>query len=258
MENIILYNVLKIDYEKLDNLDYVIGLSFKLPSNIIIKLTKDNEKRLLKNHTIKEINNLIDFLDEQREEFINLQAVIIMLVDFLINLIKIDELGLAKEVFDISNKYKFTGKIGIDEYSFSKYLVKHLLYQPENDVNTFDILLGFIGENDFMNNFSNILRTFTFSIRVDYIKELLNKLVISGKYDLLIRVINILAVQNYEGSGEIIRMLLLSIKKAIELKDYDLLAKYLKLIDLSIGKKLLKNRTRLLNIDDLMTLNKIS
>ena len=43
MEKIVLYNVFHINAEKLDNLDYVTGLSFKLPSNISIKTSTERE-----------------------------------------------------------------------------------------------------------------------------------------------------------------------------------------------------------------------
>lgn len=76
-----------------------------------------------------------------------------------------------------------------------------------------------------------------------------------GKYNLVEVVINQLIVNNYENSGDVYRLLLPLIKKAIEIKDYNLLAKYLKIVDLSVDKKLKNSTARSLNIDDLMRLN---
>ena len=259
MEKIIFHNILNINYDKLDNLKYIGSYLIKLPKYKILEFVKNNEKRLLKNHNIKEINDFLDFLDNEVLDppGVNLDENIATLTNFLINLVKINEVGLAKQVFDISNKYKFTGQIGIDDYSFIKYLVKLLVYHPENDVNTFGILLGFIREVDFIIDLGEIFRA-TLYLKPNYVKELINKLLILEKYNLLVTVVNLLAINNYEGSDDVFRLLIPLIKKAIELKDYGLLEKYLKIVDLSIDKKLIKSRTRLLNIDDLMILNKIS
>jgi hypothetical protein len=157
---------------------------------------------------------------------------------------------------DIANKYAFTGQINHDEYTFNKYLVQTLIYHPENDVNTFNILLGFIQRNDFIINLGSIFR-YTLRLKPNYVKELINKLMTLEKYDLVEIVVNRLATNNYQDSGDIYRLLLPLIKKAIQSEDYDLLAKYLKIVDLTIHKNLKKNSYRLLNIDDLMMLNKI-
>lgn len=68
--------------------------------------------------------------------------VIAALVNYVINLIKIDEVGLAKQVFDISNKYKFTVEVNRHKYFFTEYLVEFLIHNPENKVDIFNKLLG--------------------------------------------------------------------------------------------------------------------
>jgi len=258
MDKIIFYMIFNVEYEKLRSLKYIYDLSYQFPRNIILELIKNNEKRILKNHTIEEINDLINSLDESDDnEEVPIGRGITSLVNYMINLIKIDEIGLAKQVFDISNKYKFTVLINRVKKFFSEYLVEYLIYNPNINVNIFNILLNFIGETNFIINLGDVFRR-TMFLKPDYIKGLINKLIILEKYNLIEIVVNNLATNNYEGGGDVYRLLLPLTKKAIEIKDYDLLTKYLKIVDLAVDKKLKNSTTRSLNIDDLMRLNNIS
>ena len=258
MEKIIFYNFLDVDYNKLDDLLYIDSLRYNLPKSITLKLVKNNENRLLKNNTPEEINIILDLLRQNDySEGVNIGEDIKTFTNFLIDLIKIDEIGLAKQVFDIATKYEFTGLITHNKYSLNKYLVQELIYHPENDIKTLNTLLGFIGETQFIINLGDVFRYTTLRLKPNYVKELLNKLVLLEKYNLVEIVVNRLATFNYEGGGDVYRLLLPLLKKAIELKNYDLVTKYLKIVDLTINKKLKTNSYRLLNIDDIMMLNQI-
>jgi hypothetical protein len=250
MKKIILYNFLHIDYERLGEINYINELSYKLPKSIIFELIEDNEKRLLKNHTVEEINDLIDYLGKMHRGVMNLDIYRDMetLTTFLINLIKINEIGLAKKVFDIANEYNFIATIVHDRYSFNGYLVSILAYQKD-DINTVNKLLDFLGEDYLIENFDNIIlgRSDTF-----YIKQLLPVLVKLDRYDLLIKILDLLVIKDYKGSREVINSILPRVKKAIESKNNNLLMKYLNIINLSLDRKLRLGISSILKFDKLI------
>jgi len=247
MEKIIFYNFLDINVDGLNDLEYIEDLSYQLPKSIILELIKYNEKELLKNHTIEEINNLIDYLNEKKRDVIeiDLYGSIEILTDFLIDLIKIKEIALAKKVFDIANKYNFKATITHNHYSFNQYLVHLLVYQKDD---IFNKLLEFIGEDNFILDFDIIIvnRTNTF-----YIKQLLHKLIKLEKYDLLIKILNLLNLKNYKFTREVINIILPRIKKAIESKNNNLIMKYIDILNLELDGKLQLARNHLRNIDNL-------
>ena len=236
LEKIIIYNFINIDIKRLNNLEYISNL--RLPIYIILKLIENNEKRLLKNHTIEEINNLIDLLTLEREienpfVYANINNVMKSLIDFIIDLIKINEIVLAKKVFDIAYNGRFAGIINRKRYSFKEYLIEILSHQKDNYY-LFDTLLNFIGEDNFITDLDNINATHHLNNFSVY--KILNILVKLEKYELLINVLNLLSVRNFYGNRDVINMMLPLIKKAIESKNNNLTMKYFNKLKLGLNK----------------------
>jgi len=138
MEKVIFYNLLSMNVEKLGDLTYYFDkLSYNLPKSVVLELVRINQKNLLKNNTEKEINDLIDYLEKMRMGYYNLNIYdkIEDLRDFLITLIKIDEIGLAKKVLDITNQHKFRGQIDRKGYSFNRFLLQGMAGQKDEGYN---------------------------------------------------------------------------------------------------------------------------
>jgi len=237
-----LYNFLDVYFQRFDDLKYIEKLLYKLPKDKILEFLKNNQKRVLKNHIIEEINSLVDkirkhfdvpYFDKDQN------------MEQLINLIEIREIELAKRVFDIANKYKFTGAVDHRGYSFKQYLIQILVNQKDN---VFNILLSLIGEDYFVDEF-NIL---VYGSNTLYIKKLLNILIRSKKYDLFMRILNSLIRRDYKGSREVINMMLPRLTKAIELNNNNLLVKYLNILNLALDEELKLDKNGLLNIDNLI------
>ena len=246
LEKILFYNFLILDVEKLGDLNYIESLMYKLPKPVILKLIEINEKNLLKNHTIEEINSSIDYIEEGTwvVNGIEIGIMIQNLVKFLTNLIAIKEVGLAKKVFDIANEYGFRGQLAHDYYAFNEYLIDILVYQT-NDV--FNVLLKFIGEKDLINYFEKVIIRTT---NTRYIKLLLDKLVKVQKYELFIKILDLLILKDYKGSREVLNMMSPRLQRAIDTNNNNLLIKYLDIVNLSLDNKIrLGSELRLRNIN---------
>ena len=249
MEKIILNNFLNLDvnFTKLDDLSYIESLIYKIPKDTILELIKNNEKRLLKNHTIEEINSLVDYLNENKSgvNSYDLYQQINFLVKFLINLIEIKEISLAKKVFDIANKHRFIATIAHHSYSFNNHLLELLANQKDN---VFNVLLNFIGEDD-------LIIYLDVEVIKDkntlYIKRLLNITVKLEKYELFMIILNLLIINDYRGS-EVIKMMLPRLTKAIESNNNNLMIKYLNILNLALEGKLRLGGNSFLNIDNLI------
>lgn len=223
---------------------YFRDLAYNLPKSVILKLLEINESILNKEYSVEERNELLDELDYIKENVTDINEVEIHrgledLVKFLANLIEIKEIGLAKKVFDLANEYNFKGHIAHSyySYSFNKFLVDSMVGQKDH---VFNVLLNFIGEKDFISNFENIIIS-TFESTF-YIKKLLNKLVKLEKYDLFIKIIDLLILEDYNESGKIIKIMLPHLQKAIESSNNNLLIKYLDILNLALDNELhLKN-----------------
>jgi hypothetical protein len=244
LEKILFYNLLIIDVQRLDDLDYIESFTYKLPKSAILELIRINEKNLLKNYTVEEINSSIDYIEggSWGVNGIEIYRIIEVLADFLINLIEIKEIVLAKKVFYIANEYKFRGKIAYTYYSFNQYLVEILTNQKDD---IFNILLDFIGEDDFIIDFKRFIIQDSNNL---YIKLLLNKLIKLEKYGLFMKVLDLLILKNYNGSGQVINIILPRLQKAIEIKNNNLLIKYLNILNSAIDGKLRLGGDRRLNI----------
>ena len=127
MENIIFSSVLHINLENFNKLKYIKKIATWRPhqpirysKSLILELIQNNKEKLLKNHTVEEINNFIDNLNNNEETIITKEN-IDDLIYFLKNLTVIDEMSLVDRVFDIANKYKFGVIIKNYFMSFNEY-----------------------------------------------------------------------------------------------------------------------------------------
>jgi len=130
MERIIFYNVLGINTEDFDTIarirkivtPYQTYQRSRYSKSIMLGLIKMNEEEILKNNTVKELNNFINILNEDRLNliYINMYG----LAFFIINLLKSDEFVLAKKAFDIAVEYDFINFS--NGMSIKEYLDDHL------------------------------------------------------------------------------------------------------------------------------------
>ena len=105
MERLIFFDLLKINFRKLTSIEYIESILDKIPAFIILEFIKNNNKRFFKYYSIEKLNMLVNFLGEiQPPQYILIEN-LSSLGTFLIDLMKIDEIGLAKKVFDTANKY---------------------------------------------------------------------------------------------------------------------------------------------------------
>src|SRR5204863_8528991 len=106
MEKIIFYNYLPIDVKKIYKLSYYYEyLTYNLSKSVILELFNINKEKLLKNYSRESLNESSDFVEEKSLDFISIRVNMEDLRNFLIDLIKINEISLAKKVFDISIEY---------------------------------------------------------------------------------------------------------------------------------------------------------
>ena len=232
IEKIVLYNVLNIEFEKFDDLEYIELISKRLPKNITLKIINNNKKRLLKNHSIEDINNLIELIDfmnfvnlQTKSSSLDIRSNMSKLLDFLIDLIEIKEIGLAKPVFDIATKYKFIVTIANNHYSFIEYWLLVTSSNQHQNFFVLNTLLNFIGEDNFVSHFNNIV----VSLYTSSVKRILYMLIMLGEYKLLTKILDILIIKNYEGS-KLINMMLPQLNDAIKSKNNNRLMEYINLI----------------------------
>jgi len=238
MEKIIFYNFLSIDTDKFDDLWYFRDLSYDLPKSIVLKLLELNKEMLSKEYSIEDRDQLLEDLEESPFGVMNTNIHIGIedLFNFLLDLIKIKEISLAKRIFDIANEYNFRGQIAHNEYSFNEYVVTNLSYQK--DINIINTLLDFMGEAKFMDNFNLII-----SFHRDpaykslFTKSILRILIESERYDLLLKVLNLLISKDFNGSA-ILKLMLPRINKAIELNNNNLLIEYLDILNKAVDNRI--------------------
>jgi len=250
MEKIIFYNFLVIDLEKFEDLWYFRDLSYDLPKSVVLKLLELNKEMLTKEYSIEDRDQLLEDLNESPFGVMNtnIHMRIEDLFGFLLDLIKVKEISLAERAFDIANEYNFTGQIANNDYTFNQYVVSNLAYQ--SDIKIVTSLLDFIGEPNFMRNFTLISINHRNQADVNshnnlFIKEILLILVNSEKYDLLIKVLKLIDSKDYNGSSAVIRLMLPRINKAIESNNNDLLINYLDILNKAIDNRVRGNRAQI-------------
>ena len=125
MERIIFYNTLDINTKYFDTIKrirkvvtpYESYQRSRYSKSTMLGLIRMNKEAIIKNNTVKQLNNFIDILNKVDLDliYINMSGLAI----FIINLLKSDEFALAKKAFDITMEYdfmNFDNGMSINEY----------------------------------------------------------------------------------------------------------------------------------------------
>jgi len=226
-EKIIIYNSLYLDFNSQDYYDAgsLLAIVTLYNKNIISKIIMDNKEQLKKFYSDKEINNIIkevkENIDDQEGEVYIGKNAMYNLVNFTFDLIKLNEIGIAKKVFNISNKLHYFGR----SYSYNVELVDFSIFTESKVLET---IINFIGEYEFIKNYLSIFLDGFLSDGNDV--KFLENLAKLEKYDLLVKIIQIYIDQDYKYKGKMLYKILQNIKKAIQTKNDDLILKYIKFI----------------------------
>lgn len=100
-----------------------------------------------------------------------------LLIDFTVDLIDINEIQLARKVFDIANELKLFGR----SYSYNNTLVLESIF---NNIDFLEIMLDFLGEEKYKYEFQEIIDSAQVVFPIDVFDELIENLIILGKHDL--------------------------------------------------------------------------
>jgi 3-methyladenine DNA glycosylase AlkD len=253
MKKIFFSNFLGINVKLLDNLGYLQVLSDKFDVYFIYKLVKDNKEKLLNNYDIRMIDNftknMIISIDMDISPIdignINMKN----LINFVVDLAKINETSLVKKLIDLINEYQLERG-----QSFNYYLVQKLV-SGVNNINVLDTLIDLMGENVFIESFNKMAKYNNYPL--GSIKNFLESFVKLENYDLLIKIIQILKDTDYEDNSKIIYIILQNIKKAIRLKRNDRILRYIDVIsEMSVGTSV-KSGNRNSNRINLERFNKV-
>ena len=152
----------------------------------------------------------------------------------LTNLIEINEVALAKRVFDIAVENKFIfrfyyrdrerwGADSYNEYPFIRYLIIHLIGQKYD---VLDILLRFIGENNFLTQFKSLIET-SHIYMPSYILKLSRKLIKLNNIEFLFNFLDELNSYNDYDDVELLNIILPLLKKSLLRNNINLTIKYL-------------------------------
>ena len=192
LEKIIIYNTLnsKEGLNNIDNLDDILNRINVYNKNIMISIVRDNYILLNEYYTDDEINDLIQELkeesdDEGGEVYIDKNEGG-DLIDFMLNLIDINEIRLAKRVFDIANDFHYF----IRSLPFNYELIQRLLLF--GNIGNVKNVIDFIGEQEFIYIFEGLLVKTIAPIH-DFTKYLL----VLKKYDFLFTILSLYHNNNY-------------------------------------------------------------
>jgi hypothetical protein len=218
-----------------------------------VKILTDNRKKLIERYDneekdiYKSINFTLSKENISKADLFELNMAI--LIHFLVKLIEINEIELVNTAIDSINKYKFPRG-----FSFNYYLAEKIIYGTD-DINIITTLINIIGENNFMKEFELIIKHDL--LHKSKINVFLNNLVMLERYDLLIKSLQILIDRDYTGNGKVINKILQGIKKAIRLKNDDLIIRYNNIIGTMSFLNTVKSGNRQTNARKLENFNKL-
>lgn len=232
MEKIILYDILTIDVGKLNDLTYYIELSYKLPKSIILKLFNYNQEKILENYGIGDMDDVKNYLENSHYDktSVDIHRRMSILATFLIDLIKIDEIGLAKKVLDILNDYPIEATIDGYYSSLEEYLIARISGSGI-ETNVFNKFLNLIGEHNYIKQLKK--RYIHNNTNVSFLQFLFNKLVSSKKYYFFIEILELLIEKNHR-YYKIIDEMLPYITNAIQSNDTELIVRYKSILNSSL------------------------
>ena len=242
LDKIIIYNTyyFDFDYEGEHN-DFMIPEINIYNKDIIVKIILDNKEKLIKSISDKELNNLIKEIKENNEdeggEIYTGKLEMNRLIKFTFDLFEINEINLAKRVFDVANKLHLYGR----SYSYNVELIDNML-NTENIITVID----WMGDDEFLKSFDELeISHYNYDESDKDIKNLIEKLIKLDRYDLSVKVFE-LYIDKFEetriyGNSEIFEILT---EHLAELRKYDLLIEvfehYLNLLSFHKKKRLAK------------------
>ena len=236
LEKIIIYNSIHLDiddygnYGILDDLLYLVTSYNKDTINEIIMDNKQKLKAYLNDELIKNLIIKINEINDEAEEIYIGPDEMNLLIDFTFNLIEINEIGLAKNVFEIANKLHYFAIN--DPYNY------HLLSNSvTREVKILEIVIELLGKAEFLKIFDEIIRDDSTEIILN--TEFLENLVKLHKYQLLVNILKTLSDYfryNYRsGKARKIDYILIDMKEAIEDDNEELILTYVKSIKRKIN-----------------------
>jgi hypothetical protein len=233
LEKIIIYNAFSsyLDFNLDYDYDYLLSNVNIYNKNIMIEIFIDNKEQLKKYYSDDEINTIIKETNENVEDqfgevYIG-RSEMYELVDFTVDLIELNEIKLAKKVFDIANELHYFGR----SYPYNYDLIEISTIKEVKEVNVLKTIIDFMGEDEYVKNYSLIISDAEELFDKDNI-EFLKNLVKLKKYNLLEKIIHILYIyvdENYYHKTKIIDILQ-NIKKAILSKNDVEILNYIKFL----------------------------
>jgi len=148
LDKIIIYNDIG-NRDLIYDSDYLLGYVTISNKDIILSILMDNYKLFQEFYTNDEIKNIIEGITESDQKM-DIPGDSNILVDFTINLIMIDEIGLAKRTFDIANRLDYFN----EPYPYSFNLLERVI--KSRDINQLKVVISFMDEKEFINNTDEI------------------------------------------------------------------------------------------------------
>jgi hypothetical protein len=248
LDKIIIYNTYDFDFDDYVNYngdynDFMIPNINIYNKDIIVKIILDNKEKLRKSIGGERLSDLIKEIKENQDddggEIYTGKSEMYNLTKFTFDLFEINEIDLAKRVFDISNKLHLYGR----SYSYNVELIDHML-NTENIITVID----WMGDDEFLKSFDQLeISHYNYDEYDKDIKNLVENLINLGKSDLSALIfeeyINKFTPKEYR-TNKIVDTFKMIIKNLAELQKYDLLIEifehYLNWLPLHKKKRLRK------------------
>ena len=229
-----------------DNLSIILSYNFLNDYDII----SDNRKKLIERYDAEETNKSINYTffngDLSRIDLYRLNLEI--LSNFIIDLVKLNELRLVKEAIFLINEFEFN-----KGFTFNYYLTEKLMDKLDDKT---IILIDIIGQDNFFKELERIIKH-DFRLSYTSLSKILKEFVILNNFEFLLRGLQILIDQDYTGNKKIIYKILQSIKKSIREKQNDKIMKYIDIIGTMSFTNTVKSGNRTTNSRILDKFNKL-
>jgi len=170
-------------------------------------------------HFVDNVNTPITINDQNVKIYIGNDEMF-DLVNFTFHLIRLNEIVLAKNVFDISNHLPFCLMNVNDKYNYG-YMLKLIYSSVIRKGKELKTVIDFLGEDDYLENY------FLLKGHRGTISVFLENLVYIEEYSLLIKILQRFIDNNFNNEGDIIEKILPKIEKSIQSKNKNNIIKYI-------------------------------
>ena len=221
IRKVIMYNMSKIDRNRLDDLKYILHLDIDYDS--MREIINDNEDKILNHYSIETIDDCINYLKDNNIDIISVDKSIMKdLVNFIISLVIKEEIGLAIVVLITSTQMNYESK----GHKIQHYLLKSSL--TTYIVDYLRTIINFIGKNEFIEYIQNIIQLKRF--KFDY-HNLFYNLACLENYDILKELVKVFKNMIYDceefNHSCLTSFVLDNLYKAIDTKSKDSILKFL-------------------------------